>query len=64
MSETNDVLGEQSISLLSRTMSVQYESMFDDPDIFAELAELDFVAVAADKASNTIILCMFAKRII
>ena len=43
-------------SVLSRTMSRQHESMFDDPDVAAELAEIHekFVVVPADKASNNI----------
>ena len=35
----------------------QHESMFDDPDVAAELAEIHekFVVVPADKASNNIV---------
>ena len=45
------------ISVLSRTMSRRHDSMFDDPDIAAELAEIHekFVVVPADKASNNIV---------
>ena len=44
------------VSVLSRTMSRLYESVFDDPDVAAELAEIHkkFVVVPADKASYTI----------
>ena len=39
-----------------RTMSRGHESVFDDPDVAAELAEIHerFVVVPADKASNNI----------
>ena len=45
------------VSVLSRTMSRRHESVFDDPDIAAELAEIHekFVVVPADKASNNIV---------
>ena len=46
-----------------RTMSRRHEWVFDDPDASAELAELEFVVVPADKTSNNIILGLFAKRI-
>ena len=52
------------VSVLSRTMSRRHESMFDDQDVAAELAEIHekFVVVPADKASKT--LCLFAKHTI
>ena len=42
------------VSVLSRTMSRRHESVFDDPDVAAELAEIHekFVVVPADKVSN------------
>ena len=45
------------ISVLSRIMSHRHESVFDDPDVAAELAEIHekFVVVPADKASNNIV---------
>ena len=45
------------VSVLSRTMSRRHESVFDDPDVAAELAEVHekFVVVPADKASNYIV---------
>ena len=45
------------VSVLSRTMSRRHESVFDDPDVSAELAEIHekFVVVPADKASNNIV---------
>ena len=45
------------VSILSRTMSRRHESVFDDPDVAAELAEIHvkFVVVPADKASNNIV---------
>ena len=45
-------------SVLSRTMFRRNESVFDDPDVAAELAEIheQFVVVPADKASNNIVL--------
>ena len=45
------------VSVLSRTMSHRHESVFDDPDVAAELAEIHekFVVVPADKASNNIV---------
>ena len=45
------------VSILSRTMSRRHESVFVDPDVAAELAEIHekFVAVPADKASNNIV---------
>ena len=39
------------VSVLSRTMYRRHESVFDDPDVAAELA----VVVPADKASNNIL---------
>ena len=38
-------------------MSLRHESVFDDPDVAAELAEIHekFVVVPADKASNNIV---------
>ena len=38
-------------------MSRRHESVFDDPDVAAELAEIHetFVVVPADKASNNIV---------
>ena len=44
-------------SVLSRTMSLRHELVFDDPDVAAELAEIHekFVIVPADKASNNIV---------
>ena len=38
-------------------MSRRHESVFDDPDVSAELAELHhkFVAIPADKVSNNIV---------
>ena len=47
------------VSVLSRTMSRRHESVFDDPDVAAEIHE-KFVVVPADKASNNIVL--FAKH--
>ena len=46
-------------------MSRRHESVFDDPDVAAELAEIyeKFVDVPADKASITT-LCLFAKHTI
>ena len=45
------------VSVLSRTMSRRNESVFDDPDVAAELAGIHekFVVVPADKASNNIV---------
>ena len=45
------------VSVLSRTMSRRHESVFDDPDVADELAEIHeiFVVVPADKASNNIV---------
>ena len=45
-------------------MSRLYESVFDNPDVAAELAEIHkkFVVVPADKASNT--MRLFAKHTI
>ena len=45
------------VSVLSRTMSRRHESVVDDPDVVAELAEIHekFVVVPADKASNNIV---------
>ena len=45
------------VSVRSRTMSRRHESVFDDPDVAAELAEIHekFVVVPADKASNKIV---------
>ena len=45
------------VSVLSRTMSRRHESVFDDPGVAAELAEIHekFVVVPADKASNNIV---------
>ena len=45
------------VSVLSRTMSRRHESVFDDPYVAAELAEIHekFVVVPADKASNHIV---------
>ena len=45
------------VSVLSRTMSHRHESVFDDSDVAAELAEIHekFVVVPADKASNNIV---------
>ena len=45
------------VSVLSRTMSRRHKSVFDDPDVAAELAEIHekFVVVPADKASNNIV---------
>ena len=45
------------VSVLSRTMSRRHESVFDDPNVAAELAEIHekFVVVPADKASNNIV---------
>ena len=48
------------VSVHSRTMSRRYESVFDDPDIAAELTEIHekFVVVPADKASiNIVFVC-------
>ena len=44
-------------SALSRTMSHRHESVFDDPDVAAELAEIHekFVVVPANKASKNIV---------
>ena len=41
-------------SVLSKTMSRRHESVFDDPDVAAEIHE-KFVVVPADKASNNIV---------
>ena len=45
------------VSVLSRTMSRRHESVFDDPDVSAELAKIheQFVVVPADKPSNNIV---------
>ena len=45
------------VSVLSRTMSRRHESLFDDPDVAAELAEIHekFVVIPGDKASNNIV---------
>ena len=45
------------VSVFSRTMSRRHETVFDDPDIAAELAEIHekIVVVPADKASNNIV---------
>ena len=45
------------VSVLSRTMSRRHESVFDDQDVAAELAEIHekFVVVPADKASDNIV---------
>ena len=45
-------------------MSRRHESVFDDQDVAAELAEIHekFVVVPDDKASTT--LCLFAKHAI
>ena len=45
------------VSVLRRTMSRRHESVFHDPDVAAELAEIHekFVVVPADKASNNIV---------
>ena len=45
------------VSVLSRTMPRRHESVFDDPDVVAELAEIHekFDVVPADKASNNIV---------
>ena len=42
---------------VSRTMSRRHESVFDDQDVAAELAEIHekFVVVPANKASNNIV---------
>ena len=42
------------VSVLSRTMSRRHGSVFDDPNVSAELSEIreKFVVVPADKASN------------
>ena len=48
------------VSVLSRTMSRRHESVFDDPDVAAELAEIHekFVVVPADKAFNNIVFIL------
>ena len=45
------------VSVLSRTMFRRHESVFDDPDVAAELAEIHekFVVNPADKASDNIV---------
>ena len=45
------------VSVLSRTISRRHESVFDDQDVAAELAEIreKFVVVPADKTSNNIV---------
>ena len=45
------------VSVLSSTMSRRHESVFDDPDVAAELAEIHemFVVVPTDKASNNFV---------
>ena len=45
------------VSVLSRTMSCRHESVFDAPNVAAEVAEIhgNFVVVPADKASNNIV---------
>ena len=52
MDQNGDVLRQ-----LSRTTSRRHESVTDDPDVSAELAELHhtFVDVSADIASNNIV---------
>ena len=49
------------ISVLSRTISRRHVSVFDDPDVAAELAEIHekFVVVPADKASYN---CVFVYK--
>ena len=62
--EEVDTLSEWVKSVMSlvnrpfnRTVSRRHESVFDDPDVAAELAEIHekFVIVPADKASNNIV---------
>ena len=45
------------VSVLSSTMSRRHESVFDDPDVAAELAEIleKVVVVPADKASKNVV---------
>ena len=45
------------VSVLSRTISRRHQSVFDDQDVAAELAEIHekFVVVPADKASHNIV---------
>ena len=45
------------VSVLSRTMSRRHESVFDNPDVAAELAEIHekYVVLPADKASKNIV---------
>ena len=52
------------VSVLSRTMSRRHESVFDDPDVAAELAEIHekFVVVPADMSLT--VLYLFAKHTI
>ena len=42
------------VSVLIRTMSRRHESVFDDPDVAAEIHE-KFIVVPAEKASNNIL---------
>ena len=46
--------------VLRRTMSRRHESVFDDPDVAVELAEIyeKFVIVPADKTSNTLYILL------
>ena len=50
-------LVNRKVSVLNRTMSRRHESVFDNPDVAAELAitHEKFVVVPADKASNNIV---------
>ena len=45
------------VSVLNRNTSCRHESVFDDPDVAAELAKINekFVVVPADKATNNIV---------
>ena len=48
------------VSVLSRTISRRHESVFGDPDVAAELAEIHekYVVVPTDNASNnTVFVC-------
>ena len=54
------------VSVLSRTMSRRHESVFDDQDVAAELAEIHekFVVVPADKASTYNLTAMSKEEIL
>ena len=52
------------VSVLSRTMSRRHESVFDDPDVAAELAEIHEKFVLFQPTRHITTLCLFAKHTI